>query len=236
MSDSNSKRRCKYYWNQVKLCSSVPEEHKNKKKIVFRWTKKFVFLWKQLPCHNHLSEGKKLSQNWWSLKDYPIRCKPLTSFHPPPTKNLTVPKSLAADTSLTGVTPSSMLQGSVSPLNKVLYEHRLDTRQLSTQDEALIAAWLLTGLVGLLNCPLSLFTANSGDLRWYTQGVHLDVPCSYGRNWGFSDLWSSTLGSTEVRSVEQGANWTFPRSTSQRCVHPKEDRGSGGFGEVETYL
>lgn len=49
-------------------------------------------------------------------------------------KNLTVPKSLAADSSLAGVTPSSVLQGSVAALNKVLYQHRLDTSQVSTQD------------------------------------------------------------------------------------------------------
>ena len=32
------------------------------------------------------NERKKPSPSWWSLQDYPIRCKPLTCFHPPTTK------------------------------------------------------------------------------------------------------------------------------------------------------
>lgn len=170
------------------------------------YIQKFLKCWKQVinslvrPCSlptpsqapSFMTRGKH-SPNWWSLKNYPIRCTPLTSFHPPMKKNLTVPKSIAADTLLTSITPSPLLRRSSAAFDSdVIFI-------LSGYHWSFITTWGIPH--NFFKCSYSILRTypllplshcGVGRLTWSMQSV--DIP-RYARNWNTSDLWSSTFGS-----------------------------------------
>lgn len=116
------------------------------------------------PCPNALELGGKTFPKLMVSQRLPYQVQTADKFPPTTNKKTHCAQILSADTSLTGVTPSSVLHGYVAALNTVLYEHLLDTSQISTQDEVAIAARLFDSLARFIEL---FFAPIYCELGWF---------------------------------------------------------------------